>query len=143
MPRTYILQSRWRPTGLMAILILGMCISLPTPAAEESPARLVYVVREGDVVVASNVLFSRSDELKLFAQETILRQEEDNAIVVLLTNRRLVAYSVYTAGWVALDLRAGEELERLEAEDYSAFALTSRRILNFNGKNGSWSQTGR
>ena len=95
------------------------------------------------MVVASNVLFSRSDELKLFAQETILRQEEDNAIVVLLTNRRLVAYSVYTAAWVTMDLRAGEQVERLEAEDYSAFALTSRRILNFNGKNGSWSQTSR
>ncbi len=143
MPRTQIPQSRWRPAGWLAILILGVSSSFPTPAADESPARLVYVVREGDVVVASNVLFSRSDELKLFAQETILRQEEDNAIVVLLTNRRLVAYSVYTAGWVTMDLRAGEQLERLEAEDYSAFALTSRRILNFNGKNGSWSQTSR
>jgi hypothetical protein len=54
-----------------------------------------------------------------------------------------VAYSVYTAAWVAVALQAGETVERLEAEDYSAFALTSRRILNFNGRSGNWSQTGR
>jgi hypothetical protein len=61
----------------------------------------------------------------------------------LLTNQRLIAYSVYTAAWVTLSLQAGETVERLEAEDYSAFALTNRRILNFNGRTGNWSQTRR
>ncbi len=112
-------------------------------AADEAPARLLYVVREGDTVVASNVLFGRSDELRLNAREVVARQEEANAVVVLQTNQRLIAYSVYTAGWVALELRAGETVERLEAEDFSAFAVTDRRILNFNGRNGRWSQSSR
>lgn len=112
-------------------------------AGDEPPPRLLYVVREGDTVVASNVLFGRSDVFDLAARETVVRQEEDSAVVVLETNQRLVAYSVYTAGWVTVELRAGEKVERLEAEDYSAFALTDRRILNFNGRNGNWSQTSR
>ena len=40
-------------------------------------------------------------------------------------------------------LRAGESVEKLEAEDYSAFALTDRRVLNFNGRNGVWSESNR
>jgi hypothetical protein len=134
----------WLPLiGLLGMLFLGWPITSTTVQADESPAKLVYVVRDGDVIVASNILFSRSDELELIAQEKVLRQEEDNAIVVLLTNQRLVAYSVYTAAWVTIALQAGESVERFEAEDYSAFALTNRRILNFNGQNGNWSQTRR
>ena len=33
-------------------------------------------------------------------------------------------------------LRAGESVEKLEAEDYSAFVLTNRRKLNSDGRNG-------
>lgn len=143
-------DSHWRiAAGLLATLPVlfpgGVSLLIPSTAraGDEAPPRLLYVVREGDTVVASNVLFGRSDELDLSARETIVRQEEDSAVVVLETNQRLVAYSVYTAGWVAVELRAGEKVERLEAEDFSAFALTDRRILNFNGRNGNWSQTSR
>jgi hypothetical protein len=135
--------------GVLAVLQLlwlgGAQLLLPGPAraGDEVPARLLYVVRDGDTVVASNVLFGRSDELTLSAREVILRQQEDAAVAVLETNQRLVAYSVYTAGWVEMELRAGEKVERLEAEDFSAFALTDRRILNFNGRNGNWSQASR
>ena len=130
-----------RVSWTIAALLTGAAIVSPglALASDEPPARLLYIVREGDAVVASNVLFGRSDEFKLAAREAIARQEEGNAIVVLLTNQRLIAYSVYTAAWVTADLRAGEYIERLEAEDFSAFALTSRRILNFNGRNGRWS----
>jgi hypothetical protein len=143
-------DSHWRiPAGLLACLPIlfagGASIWIPgtARAGDEPPPRLLYVFREGDTVVASNVLFGRSDELELTARETVVRQEEDSAVVVLETNQRLIAYSVYTAGWVAVELRAGEKVERLEAEDFSAFALTDRRILNFNGRNGNWSQTSR
>ncbi len=133
----------WWLVGLLGLVNPGSWFPATAVLAEEAPAKLVYVVREGDKVVASNVLFSRSDELELTARETIFQQAEDNAIVVLLTNQRLIAYSVYTAAWVALALQAGETVERFEAEDYSAFALTNRRILNFNGRTGNWSQTRR
>ena len=130
--------------ALLALLSLGVVQWLLAAAAlagDEAPARLVYVVRDGDRVVASNVLFSRTDELQLVAREVIVQQREDNAVAVLETNQRLVAYSVYNPGWVAMDLRAGEKVQRLEAEDFSAFVVTDRRILNFNGRNGTWSQS--
>jgi hypothetical protein len=143
MSRLHHWTARSALAGALCLVYLGWWIPATAVLAEESPARLVYVVREGDTVVASNVLFSRSDELKLSARETVFQQADDNAIVVLLTNQRIIAYSVYTAAWVALALQAGETVERLEAEDYSAFALTNRRILNFNGRNGNWSQARR
>jgi hypothetical protein len=137
------LTGGWSLVGLLCLVGPGLWVPATAVLAEESPAKLVYVVREGDKVFASNVLFSRSDELELTARETIFQQAEDNAIVALMTNQRLIAYSVYTAAWVTLSLQAGETVERLEAEDYSAFALTNRRILNFNGRTGNWSQTRR
>ena len=110
---------------------------------DDTPARLLYVVREDDRFIASNVLFSRSDEFKLSAQERVVEERTDNAVLVIATNRRLIAYSVYTASWATIAMKAGESLEQLEAEDYSAFALTSRRIMNFNGRVGYWSETRR
>ena len=64
-------------------------------------------------------------------------------MLVVETNQRLIGYSVYTAAWLTMALRAGESVEKLEAEDYSAFVLTNRRILNFNGRNGVWSESNR
>lgn len=114
-----------------------------TAVAQEPPAKLLYVVREGDTIVASNVLFSRSDTFRLTAQERVVSEVTDNAVLVVETNQRLIAYSVYTASWLTMALRAGESVEKVEAEDYSAFVLTDRRILNFNGRNGVWSESDR
>jgi hypothetical protein len=120
-----------------------LAAQIPPFADPEPPARLLYVVFEDKRIVASNILFSRSDEFELSAQEQIAERREDNAVVVVATNRRLIAYSVYTAAWFTIPLKAGEQLETLEAEDFSAFAVTSRRILNFNGRIGYWSATRR
>lgn len=114
-----------------------------TAAAQEPPAKLLYFLREGDEIVASNVLFSRSDTFRLTAQERVVREVADNAVLVVETNQRLIAYSVYTASWLTMALRAGESVEKVEAEDYSAFVLTDRRVLNFNGRNGVWSESDR
>jgi hypothetical protein len=129
---------------------LAVCLIVPPLAAQvppfadpEPPARLLYVVVEDDRITASNILFSRSDEFRLSALEQIAEQREGNAVVVVATNRRLIAYSVYTAAWFTLPFKAGEVLETLEAEDFSAFAVTSRRILNFNGRIGYWSASKR
>jgi hypothetical protein len=138
-----------RPVVAALLLWIGLAAPVQTPAAapgafrDDSPARLLYVVREDDTFVASNVLFSRTDEFELAAQERVVQEQADNAVLVVATNRRLIAYSVYTAAWVTMDLKAGERLEQLEAEDYSAFALTSRRIMNFNGRTGEWTETRR
>jgi len=134
---------------LVGCLVALALVTLPVAAQvsplgnPEPPARLLYVVIENDKIIASNILFSRTDEFDLSAQEWIVERREDNAVVVVATNRRLIAYSVYTASWFTERLKAGETLETLEAEDFSAFAVTSRRILNFNGRIGYWSSTRR
>lgn len=128
----------------LGILSAAPCTATASGAfSGDAPARLLYVVREADRFIASNVLFSRSDEFKLSAQERVVEERTDNAVLVIATNRRLIAYSVYTASWVTIPMKAGERLEQLEAEDYSAFAVTSRRIMNFNGRIGYWSETRR
>ena len=140
-------NSRRRPAKFVLSVLIGLQLaSLPVGislAADDQPARLLYVVRDNDKIIASNVLFSRSDEFRLSAQERVDRQLTDNAILVVATNRRLIGYSVYTASWVTISLKAGETLEQLEAEDYSAFAVTSKRVLSFNGRAGQWTETRR
>ena len=128
---------------LPVLLAVLPATALSQGARDEPPARLLYVVREGDTFIASNVLFSRTDEFELAAQERVAEERRDNAVLVVATNRRLIGYSVYTAAWVTLPLKAGERLEQLEAEDYSGFALTSRRVINFNGRTGEWSESRR
>jgi hypothetical protein len=126
------------------LLAAGAGLAAPPGAfRDETPARLLYVVREDDRFIASNILFSRTDEFELAAQERVAEERVDKAVLVVATNRRLIAYSVYTASWATIDLRAGESLERLEAEDYSGFALTSRRVMNFNGRVGYWTESSR
>lgn len=128
---------------LMWMVLSVALLAAPAVADQQSPARLLYVVTEPGRISASNILFSRTDEFELSAREEILEQRTDNAVAAFLTNQRFIGYSVYTASWVPLPLKAGETVEQFEAEDYSAFALTSRRILNFNGRIGYWSVTRR
>jgi hypothetical protein len=142
-----LLTKMRRAGGLVTWMLAGFLVlgapAEPLSADDDAPARLLYVHRENDKIIASNVLFNRSDEFRLSAQESVEQQLTDNAILVLATNRRLIAYSVYTASWVTISLKAGEELEQFEAEDFSAFAVTSKRVLSFNGRAGQWSETRR
>jgi hypothetical protein len=142
-----ITAKTWRVADVairvLAAFFLTTVVAESLPAAGDTPARLLYVHRENDKIIASNVLFSRSDEFRLSAQESVAQQMTDNAVLVLATNRSLIGYSVYTASWGTISLKAGESLEQMEAEDYSAFAVTSKRVLNFNGRAGQWSETRR
>ncbi len=113
----------------------------PAVAGDEPPARLLYWHEEDDGrIVVSNIRFSRNDVLELGGRERIEERASSQAMLVLVTNRRMVAYSVYTAAWREVPRKATERLEQLEAEDYSAFVLTSDRVLNFNGRSGVWSE---
>ncbi|MGI9265501.1 MAG: hypothetical protein ACR2QU_11280 [Gammaproteobacteria bacterium] len=140
-------NNRMRMTRFAICILTGLQLAASPVelalAADDQPARLLYVVTEDDKIIASNVLFSRSDEFRLSAQEKVDKQLTDNAVLVVATNRRLIGYSVYTASWVTISLKAGEFLEEIQAEDYSAFAVTSKRVLNFNGRAGQWTETRR
>ena len=77
------------------------------------------------------------------AKEEVINHEVGNAVAVVVTNNRIMAYSIYKAGWVVKETLVNETLENVTAEDYSALIVTSKRFLSFNGKTGLWAETKR
>jgi hypothetical protein len=114
---------------------IGYCDTL-TP-------KLVYLVVEEDKLVVSNIKFNRFDEYKLGAKEEIQQQAVGNAVVIVVTNQRILGYSVYRASWRARNFKANEEVLNVEAEDYSGMVITNKRYLGFNGKTATWSENQR
>lgn len=108
--------------------------------ADTPPARQLFWHTEGDRVIVANVRFSRTDELRLRGRENIEETASSTAMLVVATNQRFIGYSVYTASWQSVKRRPGESLETITAEDWAAYLLTSRRVLNFNGRTASWSE---
>ena len=96
-----ITAKTWRVADVairvLATFFLTTVVAESLPAAGDTPARLLYVQRGNDKIIASNVLFSRSDKFRLSARESVAQQMTDNAVLVLATNRSLIGYSVYTA----------------------------------------------
>jgi len=90
-------------------------------------------------IVASNVRLNRFDELKLGAQERVREQKVGEAVAVVVTNQRIVAYGVLS-GWVEMDRTANETVQSISAEDYGALIVTDLRMLNFNGETGLWAE---
>ncbi|MEJ2181868.1 MAG: hypothetical protein P8Y28_15975 [Gammaproteobacteria bacterium] len=114
-----------------------------TIVADNAVPKLVYLIFDEDKVIASNIEFNRFDELSLNAKEEVISHEEGNAVAVVVTNNRIMAYSIYKIGWVIKETQANEILESISAEDYSALIVTSKRFLSFNGKTGLWAETKR
>ena len=123
-------------------LLLALCVSA-THAEDVSVPKLVYLIEDDDKLIASNIKFNRFDEIKLEAKEKVTAHAVGNAVIVIVTNKRIVAYSVYTASWRARSVGVDEDVESINAEDYSALVVTSKRFLSFNGKNGVWAETQR
>jgi hypothetical protein len=125
--------------AVLACILLAALLPVPA-AADGPPARLLFWHLEGDRVIVSNVRFSRTDELRLRGREKIESTADATAMLVLVTNQRIIGYSVYTASWQSVSRRPGERLEVVTAEDYAGYVLTSRRTLNFNGRTANWSE---
>ena len=126
------------------ILALLFLTGLPCAGfADNSVPKLVYLIEDGDKLIASNIKFNRFDELKLQAKETVEHNAVGNAVIVVITNKRIIAYSVYTASWRSRDVEADENILEVFAEDYSALVQTTKRFLSFNGKNGVWTESQR
>jgi hypothetical protein len=104
--------------------------------------KLVHFIVDGNRLVASNVRFNRFDELRLDAQERIYDSREGDAVIIVVTNQRVIAYGA-VSGWRSIDRVPNERIESISAEDYAGLVVTSRRMLNFNGESGVWGERGR
>jgi len=105
------------------------------------PKQVDLIVDSG-ALIASNIRSSSFDEIKLNAQERIDRSRAGDAVIIVITNQRFIAYGV-TSGWRAIARSASERIERVEAEDYAGLVVTNRRLLNFNGESGVWGERDR
>ena len=129
------------------VLALGGLAAVAASTALESPAqnaagnvpKQVHLVLDGNRVLASNVRLNRFDELKLGAQERIREQQVGQAVAIVVTNQRIIAYGVLS-GWVATDRVANETIQSVSAEDYAGLIVTDQRMLNFNGETGVWAE---
>ena len=99
----------------------------------------VHLVLDGNRVLASNVRLNRFDELKLGAQERVREQQVGQAVAIVVTNQRIIAYGVLS-GWVATDRVVNETIQSVSAEDYAGLIVTDQRMLNFNGETGVWAE---
>ena len=99
--------------------------------------RQVTLIIEPKRLLASNVRLNRLDEKKLLGDEQYLSHTESEAAIVVATNRRILAYGP-VIGWRSMQLRPGETVESLQAEDYAVFIVTDLRYLNFSADTGIW-----
>ena len=129
----------------LVLTILVTC-SVPGPTAAQTDsgdvAKTVHFIVDGNRLVASNVRFNRFDELRLNAQERVDSFSEGDAVIVVVTNQRVIAYGA-VSGWRTLDRVPNERIESVSAEDYAGLVVTSRRMLNFNGESGVWGERDR
>ena len=129
-------------TLILAGLVIAGCLFI-TQAGADEVEKLLFLVVEKDEVIASNTMLGRFDRLEMSAREKIRDYKVSNAVAVVVTNQRFVAYGVQPGSWKSRRTIAGEKMESLEVADYSATLVTSDRILNFYGRTGTWSDTKR
>lgn len=126
--------------ALMLVAALGLVpeAALAQAASQEIPKQVDLVI-DGSWLVASNVRFSRFDELKLNAQEQLGETSVGKGVIVAVTNQRIIGYGV-RSGWRSIPRSAGEQVERVSAEDFAGLVVTNKRLLNFNGDTGVWGE---
>ena len=122
--------------GLSAALIAADAV---TQAPSQGVPKQVHLIVDGNRLVASNVRSSNFDELRLRAREDIRDSVEGEAVLVVVTNQRILGYGV-VSGWRPIDRVPNERIETVTAEDYAGLVVTSERMLNFNGESGIWGE---
>ena len=127
--------------AVLALVAAMTSAALPAPAQQTSAnvPKQVHLVLDGNRILASNVRLNRFDELKLAAQERIREQKVGEAVAIVVTNQRIIAYGVLS-GWVPMDRVANETFQSVSAEDYAGLIVTDQRMLNFNGETGVWAE---
>ena len=129
---------RWTVGGVALAVVCSVTVSGAQIAGDAVP-KLVHLVIDRDFLTASNIRTSRFDELKLNARERVGRSAVGEAVILVVTNQRIIAYGV-GSGWRPIARAANEQVESLTAEDYAGLVVTSRRLLNFNGQSGIWGE---
>lgn len=132
-------SARLRPMIRALLAALALVLWMPAPAwtqivAGDVPKQVDLVV-DGDRLIASNVRFSRFDELVLRARERIRDMAVGEAVIVVVTSQRIIAYGALS-GWRSIDRKANEQIESVSAQDFGGLIVTSKRLLNFNGESG-------
>lgn len=135
-----------QPIRARALLGAAAALALTLGAHAQHTAanvpKQVHLVLDGNRIVASNVRLNRFDDLKLDAQERIREQHVGEAVAVVITSQRIVAYGVLS-GWRAIAREPNEKVESVSAEDFAGLIVTDRRMLNFNGETGVWAEQSR
>ena len=135
-----MIESLWARMLIGAVAAIATT-ALPSHAQHANVPKQVHLVQD-DWRVASNVRLNRFDELKLGAQERVREQKVGEAVAVVVTNQRIIAYGVLS-GWIPADRVANEMIQSVSAEDYAVLIVTDRRMLNFNGETGIWAEQDR
>lgn len=119
---------------LWLCLFLGLS-SMVSAQQDDSAVKLVHLVVEDTRLIASNVRFSRFDEIRLNARERVVQRAVGDSVFVVVTTQRIIGYGIFS-GFQDIKVETGEEFISVEAEDFSALLISNKRMLNFNGKSG-------
>jgi hypothetical protein len=125
--------------SIVVLLLFSLCIAPQDVSAQLGVRKQVFLVVDGDRLVASNVRTNGFDDIRLDARERMLDSEEGEGVIVVVTNQRILAYGA-ASGWSARDRNTNEDVQSISAADYAALIVTSRRMLNFNGETGVWGE---
>ena len=123
------------------VLLILLFASPLTVTADEVVAKTIFLVDEGDRIVAANTATGQFFSLPISAKEKIQKRYVANAVAILVTNQRFAGVGSYPSGWSSLRRIANEKLVSAEVVDRSALLVTSDRILTFKGDIGSWAET--
>ena len=128
--------------ALSQLIVCALLAAMPAPepaGAQSNVRKQVFLVVDGDRLVASNVRRNGFDELRLDARERVLSNAEGEGVIIVVTNQRLLAYGALS-GWRDKSRQTNERIESVSAVDYAGLIVTNRRILNFNGETGVWGE---
>lgn len=125
--------------ALLYPLLSFLLLAAAAAQAQNGVRKQVFLVVDGDRLVASNVRTNGFDELRLDARERIMLSEEGEGVIIVITNQRMLAYGA-ASGWSAQDRNTGEQVDSVSAADYAGLIVTNKRMLNFNGETGVWGE---
>lgn len=137
------MQTRLIRCCLMLACLMTSGGFLASPVTADTVEKMLFLVIDKDEIIASNTKLGRFDRLEMSAKEVLLDHKSSNAVAVVITNQRFVAYGVFQGDWNSRRVQAGESVEALDVADFSATLVTNQRILNYYGRTGTWSETKR